>query len=365
MATALASPPPVAEAPPFHLSGAWARCWAEAYGGQAADFDVDGATLRMELRNDKLGPLRFRLLTSATNLQTCYFDVEGEPSRDALAALPERLLATGADQVRIDWLTADSPLIAAAAGWAERHAVIVEPFALSPLADCREGVDAYLARTGGTLRKIWKASRRHLREGLDFAIVVGGPRLDAILAEMFALEAAGWKGREGTAILARPDDLAFYTRLAHEAAAAGALRLALVREEGRIIAYEYCLVAGREVLALKVGYDESRARLQPGHMAALLNIAAACADPGLDWYDMLGNGMRVAPYKQRYATDYRNLHRVRLFAPTMRGRLLHAAYRARPFAKAGIARLRALGSRFSRLAPRLQKAGSGSRHEKT
>ena len=362
MATALACPQ-VAEAPPSHLSEGWARCWAEAYGSEAVNLDLGGALLRMERREERLGPLRFSALTSATNLQTCYFDVEGDPAPDALAALPERLLATGADQVRIDWLLEGSPLLAAAPGWARRHKVIVEPFALSPLADCRAGFEAYLARTGTTLRKIWKACRRHVLEGpLDFEIVTGGRELDAVLEEMFALEAAGWKGREGTAILLKPDDLAFYTRLAHAAAQAGALRLALLRENGRILAYEYCLVADRSVLALKVGYDESRARLQPGHMAALLNISDACADRELDWYDMLGNGMRVAPYKARFATDYRKLHRIRLFAPTARGRLLHAAYRARPFARAGIARLRALGSRFSRLAPRLQKAGSGSRH---
>jgi CelD/BcsL family acetyltransferase involved in cellulose biosynthesis len=362
VATSLRLPEPELEPPaaePFHLSEGWARCWAAAYGSGRP---VEDGALRMELREGRLGPLRFPLLASATNLQTCYFDSAGALPED----LPERLLATGAEQAMIEWLAEDSGLLAAARRW--EGLVTVDPFAISPLADCRGGFESYLARTGSTMRKYWKACRRQVIEGpLDFSIVRGGPGLGALLGEMFALEAQGWKGRDGSAILCSAADSAFYTALAHEAAAAGALRIALLREEGRLVAYEYCILGGESVLALKVAYDESRARLQPGHLLALMNIRDACADPALGWYDMLGNGMGVADYKRRFATDYRTLYRVRLFAPTAVGRLLHALYRARPFAKAVRERARALGRRSARtkVAPRLKKAGSGSLHAKT
>ena len=106
MATAPLMPPepePVPE--PFHLSAAWARCWAGAYGGgRALVLDLGGPRLRMARRSARLGPLRFGLLASATNLQTCYFDLEGTPAHEALTGLPTRLLRTGVAQVRIDWL---------------------------------------------------------------------------------------------------------------------------------------------------------------------------------------------------------------------------------------------------------------------
>jgi CelD/BcsL family acetyltransferase involved in cellulose biosynthesis len=365
MATALLTPD-VAEAgvEPFHLSAAWARCWAEAYGeGQPLTLELGGALLRMHRRRARLGPLRFPLLTSPTNLQTCYFDLEGEgASAEALASLPSRLLRSGAAQVRIDWLAEDSQLLAAARNWAPRHLKLVEPFALSPLADCRGGFDDYLARAGSSVAKYWKACRRHILNGpLNFSIVTGGSGLGELLDEMFALEAAGWKGREGSAILSNQAETKFYRSLAFAAAEAGALRIALLREEGRLIAYEYCVVGGDAVFAMKVGYDEGRRRIQPGHMVALMNIREACADPALGWYDMLGNSMRLAAYKQRFATDYRTVSRIRLFARTPVGLLLYALYRAKPFAK----RLRSLGRRRSSDEPRLQNAGSGSVHEKT
>ena len=364
MATALLPPDLPAEQEPFHLSEAWARCWADAYGEGAPVFlDLGGARLRMERRRARLGPLRFPLLASPTNLQTCYFDLEGEPaSPEALAALPARLLESGAAMVRIDWLGADSPLLAAARGWSSRHLSLAEPFAVSPLADCRGGFDAWRARAGSSVAKYWKACRRQILEGpLEFSIVTGGPGLPGLLDEMFALEAAGWKGREGTAILSNPRDAAFYRSLAFAAAEAGALRLALLREEGRLVAYEYCVVSAGTVLAMKVGYDENRRRLQPGHLVAVMNIRDACADPALEWYDMLGNGLRIASYKQRFATDHRMIYRIRLFARTPRGMLLYALYRAKPFAK----RLRSLLRSRSADQPRLRNAGSGSLQAKT
>jgi hypothetical protein len=326
-------------------------------------FDLGGARLRMSLQSSRLGPLRFRLLASRTNLQTCYADIEGgDPAPGALAALPRRLLHTGAAQVRVDWLQEDSALLASARSWAPRYPTLVEPFALSPLADCRESFEAYLARAGTSVSKYWKACRRHILNGpLDFSIVTGGPGLPALLEEMFALEASGWKGREGSAILSCPADARFYRSLALAAAEAGALRIALLREEGQLIAFEYCVVGAGTVFAMKVGYDEERRRLQPGHLAALMNIRDACGDPALQWYDMLGNSMRLAAYKQRFATDYRTVSRIRLFPRRPLGLLLYALYRAKPFAK----RLRALGRRRSAEKPSARNAGSGSLQEKT
>ena len=344
----LAPPEPLAG--PFHLSTGWARCWAKAYAGDGAvELAVGDARLRLTRQRGRLGPLRFPLLTSASNLQTCYFDLEGEPGDEALSWLSHRLLETGAAQVRLDWLDECSALLAAGRAWRSRHLVTVEPFALSPLADCRDSFEAYLARAGSSVRKYWKACRRQIVEGpIEFRIAEGGPGLGALLDEMFALEASGWKGREGTAILSSAEDAHFYRSLAFAAAEAGALRIATLREEGRLLAYEYCVVGGDSVLAMKVGYDETRSRLQPGHMVAVMNIRDACANPRLAWYDMLGNGMRVAEYKKRFATDFRTLYRVRLFARTPLGRLLYALYRTKPAAKGLRDRLRSLAGRRSR-----------------
>jgi hypothetical protein len=163
-------------AEPFHLSEAWARCWAEAYGeGRPILFDAGEARLRTALLPDRFGPL----LASTTNLQTCYFDLAGGAAPAAeLDRLPARLLGTGAAQVRIDWLGEGARLLEAARAWRTGHLVTIDPFALSPIADCGRPFEAYLEDGGKSLRKYWKACRRHILEGplaLDF--VTGGSGL--------------------------------------------------------------------------------------------------------------------------------------------------------------------------------------------
>ena len=328
---------PAAEAGvPFHISDGWWQSFTAAYGPALAM--ADGC--RMIRGEDALGPLQVPTLQSATNLQTCYFDA----AADELGDLPTKLFAaTDAEQIRFDWLNEDSRLLAAAEGWARRWPVVIEPTALSPVVDCTLAFDDYLARCGSTVRKYWKACRREIFDSarLEFSVVSGGPQLAQLIEELLALEASGWKGRNGTAILASPADTAFYTRLAPAAAEAGALRLALLKKDGRVVAFEYCLVSGGRVMAMKVGYDETLARLQLGHMLALMNIRDACADPSLTTYDMLSNSLRIAGYKSRFATGCEPVRRLRIFRPTARGRVLHAGFAARAALKRARRRLRA------------------------
>lgn len=333
--------------PGFHLSDGWWQSFAAAYSElPVRSVDLPCGRVRVIEATDCIGPIRFRSLQSATNLQTCYFDVEeGRDPAGALGALPERLFEEGpAAQLRFDWLREDSRLLKAAEGWAERFPVIIERHALSPVVDCRTSFEDYLARSGKSVRKYWRTCRREVldRGSLTVEFVGGGPRLGEILQEMLELEASGWKGRNGTAILDNPSDTQFYTRLAFAAAEAGALRLALLREGERVVAFEYCIVSEGVVMAMKVGYDETRARLQLGHLIALLNIRDACGRADLKYYDMLSNSLRIADYKKRFATDCWPVYRVRLFAPTLIGRSLQAAFRGRLQLKALRKRLRGL-----------------------
>jgi CelD/BcsL family acetyltransferase involved in cellulose biosynthesis len=335
---------------PFHLSELFWQCFEEAYaGGAILPVAAGDARLRLIEMRERLGPLRFRTLQSATNLQTCYYDLEGpEPAPEEMGSLPARLLrGSGVHQLRFDWLREASRLLDAARAWRGRYLTTIDHYATSPVVDCRGTFEDYLARAGKSVRKYWRTCRREVLERgtLEVEFVTGGPGLAELLSAMFDLEASGWKGRDRTAILCSLADTRFYTGLAFAAAEAGALRIALLKEEGRLLAFEYCIVADGIVAAMKVGYDESRAKLQPGHLLALMNIRDACATPGLDWYDMLGNGLRVADYKRRFATDYWPVHRVRVFARSPLGLLLYAAFRARPRVKALRDRLRGRGRR--------------------
>lgn len=298
----------------FAASAEWFDAWDAAYLGAARACSVGGVRLMDE--RGALGPVGYRLRRSRANPHTAAFD--GDP-----AGVSRDTLLDAADVVRIEYLPEDSTLLAAARAWPDAR---IAPHALAPVADCRSSYADWLGRRSKRVRQRWPKLERHAFEalGLRYERVARADDLPRLLAEMFALERAGWKGREGSAIADSPTDTSFYTALATRAMAAGALRLALLRDGARLVAFEYAVVGGDRAYVLKVGYDEAYEDASIGHVLAARHIRDCCEDADVAWYDQLGNGMTPAPYKLRFADETHARWRVMLYAPTWRGRLVHA-----------------------------------------
>lgn len=102
--------------------------------------------------------------------------------------------------------------------------------------------------------------------------------------DFLALEAAGWKGRAGSALACHEGGL-FFRRVAREAASRERLMmLALVRGE-RPIAMKCNFLAREGSFAFKIAYDESLAKFSPGALLELENIRAFHRMPALQWMD--------------------------------------------------------------------------------
>jgi len=111
--------------------------------------------------------------------------------------------------------------------------------------------------------------------------------LPPLLDEVFRVEAAGWKGREGTALAEDPARRRFFESFARSAAEAGILRLAFLRIGGRTAAVQLAAQCGGRFWLLKVGYDEEFKRASPGTILMLETIRHS-ASAGLDSYELLG-----------------------------------------------------------------------------
>jgi len=311
---------------PFHLSDAFFETWRQAYLPSGAEPRIIGG-VPMLAETARLGPIAYRRLKTQTNAHS--LRCEADSAADVAA-----LLSQDADIVLLDYVPEGSRLLDAARGWGER--VVIAPHALSPVADCRAPYDRWFAARSRRSRHRWRTLEREVFDSRGFRFVLhdGRSNLDALLAQMFAVEQSGWKGRERSAILDSPADTRFYTLLAHRAAAAGALRLALLYDGDRLVAFEYGIRGGDRVFLLKVGYDEQFEELSIGHLLAMRHIRDCCEDPALAWYDKLGNGMTPAPYKLRFSDQLDPLYRITFYAPTWRGALLRAEAEARARAKA-------------------------------
>src|SRR3989454_167719 len=126
------------------------------------------------------------------------------------------------------------------------------------------------------------------RRKLDLSELVFGTFLAEILAESFRVEAAGWKGRTGSALLSDPHRRQFYEKYATIASEKGILRLSFIRIGGEVAATQIAVESGGRFWLLKVGYDERFARCSPGHLLMVETLRYA-AERGLRTFEFLGS----------------------------------------------------------------------------
>lgn len=110
---------------------------------------------------------------------------------------------------------------------------------------------------------------------------------DRGLEAFLLLEATGWKGRESTAILQSHPLVMFYRLLVRRLAARGALRIHLLRLDGRTVAAEFCALLGGRLQVHKLAYDETLEQASPGHVLWRHTMESAHADPEIREVDTL------------------------------------------------------------------------------
>lgn len=177
--------------------------------------------------------------------------------------------------------------------------------------------DAYESGLRRKFRSEIRRRRRRLEEEGQLVLEVsdGTERLHELLEQGLRIEASGWKESRGTSINARPAARRFYTDVARWAAQRGWLRLALLRLNGRPLAFDYCLEAHGVHYLVKTGYDPDYRKFAPGMVIRYLMLARAFSE-GLATYDFLGV---PDAWKLEWTGAYQELLALRLFAPTALG----------------------------------------------
>ncbi len=107
----------------------------------------------------------------------------------------------------------------------------------------------------------------------------------AWLAEFVALEAKGWKGREGTAFRERAHDARWLEEVVRAAFARGRLDALALRHDGRAIAMKLNFLAADGAFAFKIAFDEAWGKYSPGVLLELENVRRVHARPDVRWMD--------------------------------------------------------------------------------
>jgi hypothetical protein len=123
---------------------------------------------------------------------------------------------------------------------------------------------------------------------LSYQILSPNPsQLGPILDEALEVEAANWKGSEGSAIANDMLRGPFYRHYVAAASAAGILRVCFLRVGGKAVAMQFALESARGFWLLKIGYREEFARCSPGMLLIAETIRYA-ASRELVSYEFLG-----------------------------------------------------------------------------
>lgn len=167
-------------------------------------------------------------------------------------------------------------------------------YARSQRALFRPAADAetYLRSALGGKRR--KELRRQLKRLGDLGKVALEPGLGSLSPAQWAerfliLEAAGWKGRTGTAIARDEAHRRYFIELLEQAHARGRLMVLGLCLDGRPIALKCNLLAGGPdggAYAYKIAFDPALARYSPGVLLEIETIRALHAQsPRLGWMD--------------------------------------------------------------------------------
>jgi CelD/BcsL family acetyltransferase involved in cellulose biosynthesis len=277
-------------------------------------------------------------LASPSNWHSPEFGPVAE-DEDAERSLIEDALSRAHGRLDLSFLRAEAPAVRLISEAARRRRgrLIVRTLERSPYVKLEGQWDDYEQRLPSKRRSDLRRRRRRLEElgSYEFECDDGSERLSGLLAEGFDVEAAGWEGRDGTAIAAQREARLFYERVAQWAAEGGYLRLFFVRLDRKPIAFAFCLIDSRSLSVLKIGFDPAFARFAPGLLLTREMLIYAF-ESGLHTYEFLG---KAEPYKLIWSEHSRDRVRLQAFPRSAAGLASYLAWKhGRPIVRRALRR---------------------------
>lgn len=311
------------DARPFDLH-CWYTAWFEAFAGGR---ELAVCTVRRDGALAGVLPLLCdgRRLAGLANAHSCDF----RPLAVDQAAMKALIAAAleGAAGLTLTELPDGDPSVDLLRAGASGAGMIstLESGNVSPLVGTSGDLDLWLTQSHASWKKRLLRYRRKMNKDHEasFEIVRSPVDLESELETGFALEASGWKGEAGTAIVSSPETEAFYRAVAAAFQARGELRLSHIALDGVPVAFSFCIEHGGGLYSLKSGYDESFRKIVPG-LVLQVSIVESCFERGIDRYELLGN---QAEWKAKLANGQRTHSTMHVYRRSPLG-IARRAYRA-------------------------------------
>ena len=155
---------------------------------------------------------------------------------------------------------------------------------LASMLDAKQYMETALS---ASRRKKLRQHRRRLSEkgALESKIISDPGAVGRALEDFLRLEAAGWKGRNRTALLCNVADATFTREMVAALAAQGEASIHALALDGCPVSMQIVLRAGTTAFTWKTTYDEKLHDFSPGMLLFEDYTAAFLADPGIECVD--------------------------------------------------------------------------------
>ena len=209
---------------------------------------------------------------------------------EAMAGLLDAVFVASPEGIEVP-LPVGDPTVAAVFSRARRARMypVGKEVAEASVVDTTGDVTAWRKGSHGSWKSRLARYRRKMERDheAEIDLVVAPTDLEEWVEDGLQVEAGGWKGREGTAILSDPATAAFYRDVARRFHERDQLRISRIRLDGDTVAFSFCLLTAGRLWSLKAGYDESWRKLVPG-LVLQLSIVERCFETDVELYELLG-----------------------------------------------------------------------------
>ena len=199
--------------------------------------------------------------------------------------------ALGAPLWRLELASGDGPFARAlseACRARQRPTFVAEAYIRALMQKNPAGPDAYLesALSKKRVREVRRKERALAAKGkLEHRVLAADADAGPWADDFLALEASGWKGREGTAMASDPRHAAWFRDMVRGGHAQGRLQMLGLYLDGRAIALKCNYLCPPGAFAFKIAFDESFHAQSPGVVLEADNIARFHESPRLSWMD--------------------------------------------------------------------------------
>lgn len=183
--------------------------------------------------------------------------------------------------------------------------------------DVRGSFDSFMKNIKRMSSDLRRFRRKLDNRGKVRIEIVDGSRAKAdFMPQFMALEAAGWKGRCGGAILNNPDSLAFHTALVENFAAQGRLVWHRIWVDDILVGAQFALRCNRSLMLPKYTFNEDFAECRVGTLLTEATFRDAFARPDLHEVNPMSRA-QAHTYWHMPEEEYVDLHFVQRTIPAV------------------------------------------------